>query len=87
MAAIMEVENPGNPRMETRLGFGIGIGLDLWHYVTLVRTARGASRRAGVRYKHPTVTVYTLHLLKYNTIRKLNIAWGTETTDLEEDPN
>ena len=47
----MEVENPGNPRMETRLGFGIGIGLDLWRYVTLVRTARGASRRAGVRYK------------------------------------
>ena len=51
MAAIMEVENPGNPWMETRLGFGIGIGLDLWRYVTLVRTARGASRRAGVRYK------------------------------------
>ena len=50
MAAIMQVENPGNPRMETRLGFGIGIGLDLWRYVTLVRTARGASRRAGVRY-------------------------------------
>ena len=51
MAAIMQVENPGNPRMETRLGFGIGIGLDSWRYVTLVRTARGASRRAGVRYK------------------------------------
>ena len=51
MAAIMQVENPGNPRMETRLGFGIGIGLDLWRYVTLVRTSRGASRRVGVRYK------------------------------------
>ena len=51
MAAIMQVENPGNPRMETRLGFGIGIGLDLWRYVTLVRTARGNSRRACVRYK------------------------------------
>ena len=50
MAAIMQVENPGNPRMETRLGFGIGKGLDFWLYVNLVRTARGASRRAGVRY-------------------------------------
>ena len=46
MAAIMQVENPGNLRMETRLSFGIGIGLDLWRYVTLVRT----SRRAGGRY-------------------------------------
>ena len=34
MAAIMQVENPGNPRMETRLDFGIGIGLDFWVYVT-----------------------------------------------------
>ena len=45
MAAIMQVENPGNPQMETRLGFGIGIGLDFWRDVTLVPTA---SRRAGV---------------------------------------
>ena len=40
MAAIMQVE--------TRLGFGIGIGLDFWRYVTLVSTAK---RRPGVRYK------------------------------------
>ena len=48
MAAIMEVENPGNPWMETRLGFSIGIVLDFWRYVILVRTVRSASRRAGV---------------------------------------
>ena len=50
MAAIMQVENPGNPRMETRLGFGIGIELDFWRYVTLVRTVRGPNRRTGIRY-------------------------------------
>ena len=60
MAAIMQVENPGNPRMETRLGFGIGIGLDFWLYVTLVRTAHGASRRAGVRYNHVRNLMITL---------------------------
>ena len=50
MAAIMQVENPRNPRMETRLGFGIGIGLDFWLYVTLVRTARGAARACVIIY-------------------------------------
>ena len=35
MTAIVQVENPGNPRMETRLcfGIGIGLGLDIWLYV------------------------------------------------------
>ena len=47
----MQVETPGNSRMETRLGFGIDIGLDFWRYLTLVRTARGTLRHASMRYK------------------------------------
>ena len=76
MAAIMQMENPGNPRMETRLGFGIGIGLDFWLYVTLVRTARGASRRAGVRYKLWKTNEHTI--LKLWTLIK-NIIERTHT--------
>ena len=50
MSAIMQV---GKPRefspLETRLGFGMGVGLDFWLYVTMVCTEHGASSRAGVR--------------------------------------
>ena len=43
----------GKPRefspLETRLGFGMGVGLDFWLHVTMVCTKHGASSRAGVR--------------------------------------